>query len=136
MKKLILLSTSLLTVAMLYAEPQAVQPVVDITPGKVELADIKPLSLPPTVIKAADLKAVDLKMTTSPNNKAAKSKKVLAEMSQEEQVTYLKHKIDKLRKKSHATRAKIHALENELAALKQEIKDLKENKVSKKTQGE
>jgi len=133
MKKLALLPSVLLAVSLLYAEPQEVQPVVNITPDKpVEIGESKPLSLPtpPAEIKA-DVKAVDLKTTTTPKHSATaahKKTKSLTEMSQEEQVTYLKRKIDKLRKKSHTTRAKIHALESELAALKQEIKDLKEQK--------
>jgi peptidoglycan hydrolase CwlO-like protein len=136
MKKIINLIALLPLVTLIHAEPQEVQSVIDITPNKpAELGEHRPLSLPtpPAEIKAADVKAVDLKTTTTPNNKAPKkTKKVLTEMSQEEQVVYLKRKIDKLREKSHKTRARIHTLENEVTRLKQELKDLKESKSNNK----
>lgn len=138
MKKRVLLSTILLPISLLYAEPQEVQEVVEITPDKpVEIRESKPLSLPtpPAEIKVADIKAVDLKTTTTPNGKkpaVAKTKKSLADMSQEEQVTYLKRKIDKLRKKSHDTNAKIHDLEIKVEHLEKELKNLNTNKENKK----
>lgn len=128
MNRLVLISKALLLGFSLYAQALEVQPVIDITPDKPEaIGDIKPLSRPPAEIKAADIKPIDLKITTSSSTRAEKTKKALDEMSQLEQVTYLKRKIDKLRKKSHKTNAKIHALENDIVALKQEMKDLKEN---------
>ncbi len=143
MKKITLpIITFLPLVTLLYAQPQEVQEVIDITPDKpadMMMPESKPLALPmpPIEIKAVDVKTQDLNMTPTAKHKATKAKKLFNQLSQEEQIVDLKRRIDKLRKKSHETRDKIHALEVEMARLQQEVKDLKENnRNSNKTQGE
>ncbi|MBY0109713.1 MAG: hypothetical protein K2X90_01230 [Candidatus Babeliaceae bacterium] len=136
MKKHLLLTITIVTTSMLYSEPQELEPVTEITPKQIESSKEDALNLPtpPAEIKAEGVKEVDLKITATPTEKLSQTKKQFSQMEQEEQINYLKRKVDKQREKNKKMRSEIKHLEQEINYLKDKIsdahakiKDIKEN---------
>lgn len=139
MKKIII---GIFCLGALYAYADEVQPVVNITPDAEKITpDLEKPALvlpqPPAEIKVSDIKisemmpekATDTHITsTQVSDQAHKTvsiKKSFEQLSQEEQIKALKHKIDKLRKRSHQIRNNIKALEQQMVDLKKEINAVK-----------